>query len=64
MNEKIIGKIILKPKSLDIVCDDKINRGIIMEEKSHYYVLTEVFDENAVANYVMHSPEALLSVAS
>ena len=35
-----------------------------MEKSNHYYVLTEVFDENAVANYVMHSPEALLSVAS
>ena len=35
-----------------------------MEEYNHYYVITEVFNEQPKANYVMHSPEALLSVAA
>ncbi len=35
-----------------------------MEQYNHYYVITEVFDEQPKANYVMHSPEALLSVAA
>lgn len=36
-----------------------------MEEyNNHYYVVTEVFNDEAIGNYVMHTPMQLLSVVS
>ena len=35
-----------------------------MEKYNHYYVLTEVFEDQPVSNYVLHSPEALLSTVA